>query len=105
MAVPIDYALKYLSEEFETMAKLFPTDDWKKFKFGLGGPHKRVLTKLQRLANEMDPVIFEHFGLHEENASFKKLIVICLRNDDTYKELYKHVNSFRCQLKRMKGQL
>jgi hypothetical protein len=104
MAVPIDHALKVLESEFKTMTKLFPTDDWKKFKFGLGGPHKRILTKLQRLSNEMDSVIAENFGTHDDNASFGKLIALCLRNDNTYKELYKHVSVFRRQLKRMKRQ-
>lgn len=106
MAVPIDHALKVLDYEFEEVVKLFETDDWKFFKFGVGGPYKRHLTKLTEMSKEMDSVIFDRFGVHEDNASFTSLIVLCLDNaKGDYQKEYKGVDTFRRQLKRMRGQL
>jgi len=105
MVAPLDYTLKLLDEEFEALAKLFPTKDWKMFKFGLGGPHKRVLQRLTHMAHEYDAIIIERFGLNKEIATFRRLVGLGLRNDDTYKELYKHVDTFRRQIKRQRGEL
>lgn len=96
--------LKILQDECDGMTELFYTEDWKKFKFGQGGPYKRTLSLLQKKANDYDQIIFDFFGAHEETASFNKLIVICLKNE-TPKELYKNVDTFKRQLKRMKGSL
>lgn len=106
MAVPIDHALKVLDYEFEEVVKLFSKDEWKFFKFGAGGPYKRYLTSLTKMSKEMDFVIFDHFGIHENNASFTRLILLCLNNakGDSQKE-YKGVDTFRRQLKRMRKQI
>jgi hypothetical protein len=104
MTVPIDYALKALDNEFKEVVKLFSTEDWKFYKFGQGGPYKRTLTRLTQFENEMDPVIFEHFGAKEENASFGKLIILCLSAKNSKGE-YKNVSTFKRQLKNMREQL
>ena len=104
MTAPLDYTLQLLEDEFEALVKLFPTKEWKFFKFGQGGPHKRVLQRLTRMAQEYDSVIIDSFGLSEEIATFRRLVGLGLRNEEP-KELYKLCDTFRRQLKRMKGQL
>lgn len=101
--IPIENVFKILDFEFERIVNLFSTETWKFYKFGQGGPHKRELTRLTKFANEMDLVIFENFGEHEENASFSKLIVLCL---SISKDANEHsIIDFRNQLKRMRKQL
>ncbi|MCP4650422.1 MAG: hypothetical protein GY853_10135 [PVC group bacterium] len=97
----INRSLKILSEKFEEMVELFDDKDWKFYKFGRGGPYKRTLTKIQEMSNEHDKIIFKFFGAYEETASFNKLIVLCLRNE-TPKEMHKHIDNFRRQIKRMR---
>jgi len=104
MAPPLDYTLNLLEGEFEELVALFPTKEWKYFKFGQGGPHKRVLQKLTKMAQEYDKVIIEHFGLNEEIATFRRLVGIGLLNEEP-KDLHKICDTFRRQIKRMKGQL
>jgi len=106
MAVPINYALEVLDNEFEKVVGLFSKDDWQFYKFGNGGPYKRYLTNLTQMGNEYDPIIFDRFGIHENNASFNKLIVLCLNSaQKNYQKEYKGINTFRRQLTRMKKQL
>ncbi|MDP8268290.1 MAG: hypothetical protein P9L97_06125 [Candidatus Tenebribacter davisii] len=100
--MPIEHSLKMLEEVFEEQVILFGTDDWKFYKFGLGGPYKRNLTKLQRLSDDHDEVIQTHFGLSEETASFNKLIVLCLSAAKDPKERFKNIDTFRRQIARMK---
>jgi len=106
MAVPINYALEVLDNEFEKVVGLFSKDDWQFYKFGNGGPYKRYLTNLTQMGNEYDPIIFDRFGIHENNASFNKLIVLCLTNaKKNYQKEYKEVDTFRRQLIRMRRQI
>ncbi len=96
--------LKLLEEQFTAMREIFKTDDWKFYKFGLGGPYKRSLSKLRRMSDEYDPVIYKFFGITQETATFASLIVLCLRNE-SHKELYKHIDTFERQIKRMRKQV
>jgi hypothetical protein len=105
MTIPIDYALKVLNNEFKEVIKIFQTDTWKFYKFGQDGPYKRHLTKLTQMSNEYDPVIYDRFGIHEDNASFNKLIVLCLDSAKDAKKEHKNVSTFKRQLKRMGDQL
>ena len=105
MAVPIDHALKSLSFEFEEAVKLFETKKWKFYKFGLGGPYKRYLTKLTKLSDESDPVITERFGIHGDNCTFEKLITLCLESAKDPITEVQNINAFRNQIKRMRHQI
>lgn len=105
MTVPIDYALKALDNEFKEVIKLFSKEDWKFYKFGQGGPYKRYLTRLTQMSNEYDPVIYGRFGIHEDNASFNKLIVLCLDSAKDAKKERRNISTFKRQLKRMGDQL
>lgn len=100
--MPLSNILKELSEDFERMVKLFPTEDWRFYKFGLGGPHKRALTKLTYKAKKYDQEIFDFFGAHKETVSYKSLIVLCLKMDPTPKELHSLVDTYRRCLARMR---
>ncbi len=102
MAQTVEDALKILEHEFNTMEDLFNKDDWKFFKFGRGGPYKRTLTRLQKLAGKHDQVLFDHFGANEETASFNKLIVLCLSAAKIPKDRYKDILRFQRQINRMK---
>jgi hypothetical protein len=84
------------------MRELFEKDDWKFFKFGRGGPYKRTLTLMQKKAKEYDPILFEHFGAHEETASFNKLIVLCISISDSPKDRFKKQDKFQRQINRMR---
>jgi len=105
MAVTIEYALKILENEFENAVKLFSKEDWQFFKFGVGGPYKRYLTGLTKMSQEIDNIIFEHFGIYENNTSFNKLIELCLESAKESQKEYQGIDTFRRQLKRMKRQI
>jgi len=100
--MPIEEIVKLLNEIFKDMVKTFEKDDWKFYKFGRGGPYKRTLTHLQKMAQKYDQIIFDHFGLHEEIASFGKLTVLSLSVAKTHKDRYKNIATFRRQIQRMK---
>ena len=94
--------LKLLEETFNGMVELFEKEDWKFYKFGQGGPYKRTLTSLQKMSNEHDPILFDHFGAGEETASFNKIIVLCLSTAKNTKEQYGNIDTFKRQIVRMK---
>ena len=102
MVLPVEAVLKKLDHEFKTMKDLFEKDDWKFFKFGQGGPYKRTLSLIQKMSNKHDPVLFEHFGLNEETASFNKLIVLCISASKNPKDRYKDIDRFQRQINRMR---
>lgn len=102
MAQLVEDVLKILEHEFNEMKALFDKDNWKFFKFGQGGPYKRTLTRLQKLSNDHDPVLFGHFGAFEETASFNKLIVLCLSAADNPKDRYKELDGFERRIQRMR---
>ena len=102
MKLTVENTLDLLEVEFETMCELFKKDDWKFFKFGQGGPYKRTLTLLQKKAKEHDQVLFDHFGVNEETASFNKLIILCLSAAPEPQNRFKDIDRFKRQIKRMR---
>ena len=103
--MPIEHALKVLKNEFERIINIFTADAWKYYKFEQKGPYKRTLTKLVEMKNEMDFIIFENFGNHKENASFTRLIDLCLETAKDPEKTKEDIITFRKQLKRMQKQL
>lgn len=101
MTLPIEDILKILAEDFDKMEILFDDKEWKFYKFGRGGPYKRTLTHLQEKATKYDAVIFQHFGVGAEIASFSSLINLCLFTAQKPKERYKGIDTFRRQVVRM----
>lgn len=94
--------IKLLEENFVRMTELFKKDDWKFYKFGLGGPYKRELTVLVKLSKKHDKTLQDHFGLTEDTANFAKLIVLCLAAVENPKEMYNNIDTFKRQIRRMK---
>ncbi len=98
----LEAIIKELEEEFETMTELFGREEWQFFKFGQGGPYKRTLTKLMEKSKKYDQIIFDHFGLREEIASFNKLIILSIDIAETPKDRYKNLDTLKRQIQRMK---
>ena len=102
MHLNLDQVMETLSVEFENLAEIFTRDDWKFYKFGQGGPYKRHLTPIRKLADKHDSIIIERYGISKEIATFGKLIVLSLAAVETPKQAYKNSIQFRKQIAWMK---